>query len=229
MKTNREIRAAARASLGGSIFANNWLIALVAIVLVNIATSLISYVPLGILLIGPLTVGLAYFFLTLVRKSENADVALLGFAFKNGDRIVRTLLIGILTWLFTFLWMLLFIIPGIVKTYAYALAPYIAAEREELDARACIDESQRLMSGHKMQLFLLDLSFIGWYLLGFLCCGIGIFFVMPYTHAARAAFYCELVADPNAESDEAADYGIYFSEPTAPTADQQDPEGPKNL
>ena len=229
MRPNSEIRAEARASLGNSIFANNWLIALVAIVLVNIATSIVSYIPLGILLVGPLTVSLAYFFLTLARKREHADIALLGFAFKSGDRIVRTLLVGILTWLFTFLWTLLFVIPGIVKSYAYALAPYIAAEREELDARDCIAESQRLMDGHKMQLFLLDLSFVGWYLLGFLCCGIGIFFVMPYFFASRAAFYCELVADPNGgNGGNTTDFNGYFGEPTG-TPDQFDPPAPKNV
>ena len=230
MRQNSEIRAEARAALGGNIFSGNWLVALVAIILVTIANSILSYIPLGVIFVGPLTVGLAYFFLTILRKREKADLALLGFAFKGSDRFVRTLLVGILSWIFTFLWMLLFIIPGIVKSYAYALAPYIAAEREELDARACIDESQRLMSGHKMQLFLLDLSFVGWFLVGFLCCGIGIYFAMPYGHAARAAFYCELVADPNAGNDEpSVDFNGYFGEQTAPTDDQPEPPAPKNV
>ena len=74
------------------------------------------------------------------------------------------------------------------------LTYYIAIDRPELSANDCITESRRMMNGHKMQAFLLDLSFLGWLILGSCACGIGTLFVMPYMEAARAAFYEELKA-----------------------------------
>ena len=195
MKTNAELRAAARAHLGGNIFSNNWLVGLLVVVIYTILASILSYIPFGAFFMGPVTVGIAAFFLAATRY-ESVDIAHMTYAVKSGERFTLTLLVGLFTMLFTFLWALLFIIPGIVKSYAYALAPYIAVEREDLDARGCLDESQRLMDGKKMQLFLLDLSFLGWYILGLLFCGIGIYFVEPYHHAARAEFYCAIVEAP---------------------------------
>ena len=200
MKTNSELRAAARGRLGGGIFANNWMMGLVAVVIYTLLSGLLSSVAIGVLFLGPLSVGFAAFFLTLSRKGT-ADIAAMAYGIKSGERFTHTLLVGLFTTLFTFLWSLLFVIPGIVKGYAYALAPYLAVEREDLDARACLAESQRLMDGHKWQLFILDLSFIGWMLLGILCCGIGVYFVEPYRCAARAEFYCALVAAPDAPID----------------------------
>ena len=195
MKTNAELRAAARALLGGNIFGNYWLVGLLAVVIYTILASLLSYIPFGAFFMGPVTVGLAAFFLAATRYGS-VDIAHMTYAIKTGERFTHTLLVGLFTMLFTFLWALLFIIPGIVKSYAYALAPYLAIERNDLDARGCLAESQRLMAGKKMQLFLLDLSFLGWYILGLLFCGIGIYFVEPYHHAARAEFYCAIVEAP---------------------------------
>ena len=200
MKTNVELRAAARTRLGGNIFGNFWMVGLVAVVVYSILSTVLSAVPLGFLLVGPLTVALAAFFLSLSRTGVG-DIATMIFPIKSSERFIHTLLVGLFTMLFTFLWSLLFIIPGIVKSYAYAMAPYIAIEREDLDARECLAESSRLMEGHKWQLFILDLSFIGWYLLGAIICGIGVYFVDPYRHAARAEFYCALVGAPEAAYD----------------------------
>ena len=195
MKTNGEIRAAARARLGGGIFGNYWLTALVAVVIYAALSSVLSCFAIGVVFFGVLSVGYAAFFLTLSRRNV-ADVANMLYSVKSGERFTHSILVGLFTMVFTFLWSLLFLIPGIVKSYAYALAPYLAVEREDLDARECIAESARLMEGHKWQLFLLDLSFIGWYLLGLLCCCIGIYFVEPYRQAARTEFYCSLTDAP---------------------------------
>lgn len=195
MKTNAELRAAARERLGGGIFANNWMFGLLAVVIFSLLWGVLSSFAIGLLFFGPLTVGLAVFFLFPARGG-NMDIANMIFPIKTGERFTRSLLVGLFTMLFTTLWSLLFILPGIVKSYSYALAPYLVAEREELDARACLDESQRLMEGHKWQLFLLDLSFIGWMIVGMLCCCVGIYFVEPYRQAARAEFYCALVEGP---------------------------------
>ena len=99
---------------------------------------------------------------------------------------------SLLVLVFTFLWSLLFIIPGIVKAYSYAMTPYIVHDNPEMPVRECIRQSQRMMKGYKMKLFLLDLSFIGWILLGIISFGIGLLWVRPYMETAHAKFYEEL-------------------------------------
>lgn len=96
-----------------------------------------------------------------------------------------TLLLGLLSSLFTFLWGLLLVVPGIVKAYSYSQAFFVKVDRPEYDWRACMDESIRLMDGHKMDLFILDLSFLGWYIVGALCIGVGTLWVYPYHMAAE--------------------------------------------
>ena len=96
-----------------------------------------------------------------------------------------TLLVGI----YTFLWSLLFIIPGIVKGYSYSMALYVLADNKGKSARECIAESKAMMEGHKMELFVLDLSFIGWYLLCTLTCGLASLYVAPLLNATHANVY----------------------------------------
>ena len=91
--------------------------------------------------------------------------------------------------LFIVLWSLLFIIPGIVKGLSYAMTPFILEEHPEMTASEAIKASMRLMDGHKMDLFILGLTFIGWSLLACLTMGIGFLFLNPYMNAAYAAFY----------------------------------------
>ena len=123
------------------------------------------------------------------------------------------LLIYIISTFFTFLWTLLFIIPGIIKSYAYSQAYLIYKDhidRPDLDkisALDCITESKELMRGQKMRLFILDLSFLGWVLVGFLTLGIGFLWITPYTTATRTAFYNDLVGG-GSSMDEAWDEAI---------------------
>lgn len=91
--------------------------------------------------------------------------------------------------LFTTLWTLLFIIPGIVKGLSYAMTPFILEEHPEMSASQAIKASMALMDGHKMDLFILGLTFIGWEILACLTMGIGFLFLNPYINAAYAAFY----------------------------------------
>ena len=91
--------------------------------------------------------------------------------------------------LFTALWALLFVIPGIVKGLSYAMTPFILEENPEMTASEAIKASQKLMDGHKMDLFILGLTFIGWEILACLTMGIGFLFLNPYINAAYAAFY----------------------------------------
>ena len=82
------------------------------------------------------------------------------------------------------------------------MTPYLLLDRPELSATEAITESRKMMNGHKMDLFLLDLSFIGWVLLSILTCGILFFYVAPYMQAARAEFYRTLKGDDEPKADE---------------------------
>ena len=195
MSSRPELRAKARQRLGGGIFATNWLLALLAIVIVSAICSAVSFTGIGpLILVGPLGFGLAAFFLSLARGKEQGDLADLFKGFTEGG-FVRLLLLGLLQSVFIFLWSLLFLIPGIVKSYSYSQSLYLANDHPDWDWKQCIDESRRIMNGHKWQLFVLDLSFIGWYIVGMLACGIGVLWVYPYQEAAHAEFYEELTAE----------------------------------
>ena len=94
-----------------------------------------------------------------------------------------------------FLWALLFIIPGIVKAFAYALTPFLLVDCPELTALECIKLSNQMMKGHKFDLFYLYLSFIGWILLSILTLGIGLLWLTPYMQTAAASFYLDVKAE----------------------------------
>ena len=95
--------------------------------------------------------------------------------------------------LFTFLWGLLFIIPGIIKSYSYKMVPYILADNPGISATEAITRSREMMNGNKGKAFLLDLSFFWWILLGIITCGlVGVFWTNPYIASTHAALYEEL-------------------------------------
>lgn len=127
-----------------------------------------------------------------IRAAENdSDMNYLGFGFSSTRyiEIIKTMLLkGVLT----FLWILLLIIPGIVKSYAYRMVPYILADNPNIGCRRAIELSNEMTMGHKFDIFVLDLSFLGWYLLGALLFGIGTLFVRPYDNATNAELYLEL-------------------------------------
>ena len=100
----------------------------------------------------------------------------------------------------TLLWLLLFIIPGFVKAYEYSMIPYLLAENPNLSADEAFSLSKQMTTGQKMNLFVLDLSFLGWYFLGFLCFGIGALFVKPYDVASFTEVY--LILKESVKKDE---------------------------
>ncbi|MDR0962847.1 MAG: DUF975 family protein [Mediterranea sp.] len=124
-----------------------------------------------------------------VKRGSKPLFATLISGFKDYLRIWGTLFIR---GLYVLLWLLLLIIPGIVKSYSYAMTPYVLKERPDLKYDGAIELSMQMMRGQKMRLFLLDLSFIGWVLLCILTLGIGFFFLIPYFSTTRAAFYDNL-------------------------------------
>ena len=97
--------------------------------------------------------------------------------------------------LYTTLWSLLLIIPGIMASYSYAMTPFILANHPQLTAGQAIDCSKDLMAGHKMDLFILDLTFLGWDLLAGLTWNLGYLALNPYKNAAHAAFYRQLLVE----------------------------------
>ena len=94
-----------------------------------------------------------------------------------------------LTNLFIGLWTLLFIIPGIIKSYSYRMVPYILSETPKLDYKEALNISKRMTDGEKFKMWILDLSFMGWYVLGALALFVGVLFVNPYVEATWAQFY----------------------------------------
>ena len=194
MTPNSVFRAKAREQLGGGIFKSNWLMALVICllnsVLISVASSFLGI--LGFMMEGFLAFGLAYVFLSLVR-GQKATVEI-GDMFAGGKNLGSVIVLGLIKNIFIALWSLLFVIPGIVKSYSYAMTYYIRYDHPEYDWKACITESRKMMKGHKWRLFCLDFSFIGWYIVGSLLCGIGLLWVAPYAQAARANFYDDLKA-----------------------------------
>ena len=161
-----------------------------------------SYIPFGsLILTGVLSVGLAIVMLGIVRGTAVEFKDLFG-GFNNFG---TTCIAGILVSVFTFLWSLLFVIPGIVKSYSYAMTSYILADHPEMTAQEAIDASRKMMDGHKMDLFVLQLSFFWWYLLCGITFGIAFLYVGPYVSAATAKFYDTIKGDTvvidNSETD----------------------------
>ena len=143
---------------------------------------------------GVVNIGYAQYLLNQYNRAQ-LDIHEL---FSRFDRFKEGFLQSFLRGLYIVLWSLLFIIPGIIKSYSYAMTPFIMAENPDITAKEAIEASKQLMDGHKGELFMLDLSFIGWTLLAALTLNIGTIFLNPYKNAAYAAFYKELTA-PKAE------------------------------
>lgn len=204
--TRAQLKALAREQLGGGIFKNPWLMAVLVCVVYSLIIGAGSYVAIGgLILTGPMTYGLAYVFLKQARDRQPMNVGDIFKGFSND--FGGTFMIGLMTGLFTALWTLLFVIPGIVKSYAYSMAYYIKLDHPEYNWKQCLDESQVMMKGYKMTLFVQDLSFLGWLIVGSFVFGIGTLWVAPYMQATRAQFYNALVgwqepqqyADPYAQ------------------------------
>ena len=106
-----------------------------------------------------------------------------------------------LTSLFTILWSLLFIIPGIVKSFSYSMALYIWAENKEMGALDAIRKSKEIMDGHKMDYFVLGLSFAGWMLLVYATLYLAAIYVNPYMKVTVANFYHSIKNQPYIEAD----------------------------
>lgn len=139
-------------------------------------------------LFSPIFWGANVVFLEVARGSE-VDFSKLFDGYHDFLRIAVTYL---LRYVYIILWTLLLIVPGIIKAYSYSMTDYVLKDNPELKNNAAIEKSMAMMEGHKMQLFLLDLSFIGWAILCLFTLGIGFLFLAPYVQTAHAHFYEDL-------------------------------------
>ncbi|MFI3293314.1 MAG: DUF975 family protein [Rikenellaceae bacterium] len=189
MNNNSTIRAAAREALKG-----NWGVAIVMYLIyvgITYGTGVIPFVGQGVsIFLGiPLGYSLSIAYLSMVRgQTVNIDNVFDAFRGNNFGNVFTTML---LVGCYTLLWSLLLIVPGLIKGYSYAMTPYILADTGVTNNEA-IEESMRMMKGHKMRLFLMDLGFIGLILLSILTLGIALLWVMPYMMTSRAKFYQDL-------------------------------------
>ena len=133
-------------------------------------------------------VGYNRFNLNLV-DGEEVKVGQVVSFFSHWTKAIAT---TFLRWLYTFLWSLLFLIPGIIASYSYSMATYILAENPDMKAGEALRLSKEMMRGNKWRLFCLELSFIGWALLCGLTLGIGTLWLIPYQKAAITDFYREV-------------------------------------
>ena len=190
MLPNYQIKAEAKAALSG-----NWGNAIGIWLVGTIIMALLSSTFFGVFLTGVIVYGISAAFAFLIRtKRTNFDILFSGF-----QNFGTTCVAGILQWIYTFLWYLLFLITGIVKSYSYAMTYYIILDNPNLSANEAITESRKLMYGKKWKLFCLDFSFIGWILLTILTFGLLSLYVQPYHEAARARFYEDIKAQPTVE------------------------------
>lgn len=197
-------------------------------ILLSVIVILVIWILITIVISGAAKLGYAIFNLNLIDNKEASVSDLFSQFHRLGDGFCMNFLVG----LFTFLWGLLFVIPGIIKEYSYAMTPYILAENPAMTATEAITESRRIMNGNKWRLFCLGFSFIGWSLLcsaptlialiilstNAITTGniavllwiipwsiptfIGSLVLVPYQQASYAAFYRDIIGIPIHNSDE---------------------------
>ena len=161
-----------------------------AAILIAVLMVMIVSIVLKIFVFNPLAVGAIRFFAN--GKRGTAQLSDLGMVFKSGY-YVNTVKVMFLRDLFVGLWTLLFIIPGIIKAYEYFFIPYLLSDNPGLDSDHAFARTKQMTDGQKMDIFVLDLSFIGWVILSVFTCGIlAIFYVNPYILFTKAELYHKL-------------------------------------
>lgn len=181
--------SARRVSENSDIYSGNLFnVGMITGLLAGIATVVILIVLVAKVFVGNLLKMGGYRFFILNQTAQPGIGTLLdGFSSGHYVNIVLTMF---LRDLFTTLWSLLLVVPGIVKHYEYLMVPYIIAENPAMDYKEAFQISKQMMDGEKMEAFIMDLSFLGWYLLSAVTCGLlAIFYVNPYVQASFAEMY----------------------------------------
>lgn len=160
--------------------------AILIFILMIVLISIIAGMAYSLFISLPINVGKTKYFLD--NRNGYSKLDTIFYSFRSGHYLN---VVASLAWraLFEFLWTLLFIIPGIIKFYSYFMVPYILSDNPNIGYKRALQLSMDMTEGYKFQIFVLQLSFLGWYLLGLLCCGIGVLFVAPYYEATIAEMY----------------------------------------
>ncbi len=193
--TRAELKSAAKEQIKGKIG-----ILFVMFLIIFAIGFVCAFIPLvggiaSFIITPAFSLSLCMVYLKLAKKEEIS----VGNVFDGFNSTGKALWLNIIVSFFTFLWTLLLIIPGIIKQYAYSMSFYILADNPELTAREALSKSKEMMNGHKWDLFVLQLSFIGWYLLIGVTFGIAAIYVVPYISATTANFYNSIKGSNNEE------------------------------
>ncbi|MFA6617439.1 MAG: DUF975 family protein [Candidatus Neomarinimicrobiota bacterium] len=175
---------------------NKWGLAIGTCVVYFVILSIVQMIPaagpiVSLIIAGPLTLGLILFSLSISRGKE----ARFGQLFHGFDHFGPSLVTYLLVALYTFLWTLLLIVPGIIASFSYSMSLYILADDPSITGSEAIHKSKEMMNGNKGKLFCLHLRFLGWILLGILSLGIGFLWIIPYMQISIANFYNDLKKD----------------------------------
>ena len=181
-----------------SILHNNWSLPCLLTIIYVVLSCFADMTPfLGIIVSAIMSVGISFTLMKMayVFTSGNLQTEKVSFStFLEAleDRWLVSLLAGLWNALWVILWSLLFIIPGIVKAYSYSMMFYVVAENPKIGAIKAMDISKILTQGHKADLFIMDLSFLGWIILSILSCGIGFIWLYPYMTMTEINAYYDL-------------------------------------
>ncbi len=187
MNSRQELKQRSKGQISGNIpilFGCTLITGIISFILNEIPHEIISL--LGVLLVIPVlgfNLCAIYLNLTHGQKPELGDL------FKNSAIWGKIIILNLLMTLCIFLWTLLFIVPGIIKSYSYSMAYYILIENPDMSAMEAITASKEMMKGHKFELFILHLSFLPWILLCIITIGIASIYVVPYAQTTFANFY----------------------------------------
>ena len=189
---NAELKQRARAQLGGRLFGTGWLYAVLVVLLQSAVFGIGGRgggAGLAVLLLvgGPLSFSAARMFLKQSADGQPMDLHDLAAGFTQD--FSGSFLLNLMQSIFIALWSLLLVVPGIIKALGWSMSFYIRAEHPDYTWRQCLDASAALTSGYKGEIFLLHLSFIGWYIVGALCLGVGELWVQAYVQATMAQCY----------------------------------------
>lgn len=188
MKTNSQIRQEALLLMKG-----NWGTAICITLIstaIGYACSAMYYIP-AIFISYPISFGVIMTFLHFVRGTQELSIESMFSAF-NAKFYWKSVGLMLLTGIYTCLWLLLLIVPGIIKGLSYAFAPYILADNPELTIDQAIEESMKMTDGHKMNLFLIGLGMFGLFLLSGILLFIPGLWIAPYYQAVIAKYYEEV-------------------------------------
>ena len=196
---NRELRADARQALNGK-WGQMVLVALIYLAVTGIWSAPggmkaekehfdfaadVLFPFIGFLISGPMAYGIIHYFLKFIRNEEEE----LSDLFQGFRQFWKTVALYLLVCVFTVLWSLLFVVPGIIAAIRYSQSFFILRDNPELSPMEAIAKSKLMMDGYKSRYFCLGMSFIGWALLACMTLGIGFLWLMPYMMTAFSMFY----------------------------------------